>query len=196
MSKIKKINELGFSSENSAVLCVDCQNGFTLRCTDELPVNGTDEQWIKSVNEFLDKAKKNNFLIVASKDDHPKNHKSFKIWPPHCIKGTYGNELFINTYDFLVKKGTTENTDSYSAFYEDFETKKENNLENILNEHKIKKLIILGLAGDVCVLETIKTALEKGFDILVIDEYIKSVNGKSIKENLESENLSEIIKII
>lgn len=196
MSKIKKINELGFSSENSAILCVDCQNGFTLRCPNELPVNGTDEQWINSVNEFLNEAKENNFLIVASKDDHPKNHKSFKIWPPHCIKNTHGNKLFIDTYDFIVKKGTTENTDSYSAFYEDFETKKENNLENILNEHNIKKLIILGLAGDVCVLETIKTALEKGFDILVIDEYIRSVNRKSIKEILESENLIDKVKII
>ncbi|WGS66048.1 isochorismatase family protein [Marinitoga aeolica] len=185
-----------FNSENTAILCVDCQNGFTLRCPNELPVEGTDEKWIKSVNEFLNEAKKNNYLIVASKDDHPKNHKSFEIWPPHCIKNTFGNELFINTYDFVVKKGTTENTDSYSAFYEDFKTKKENSLENILNEYKIKKLIVLGLAGDVCVLETIKTALERGFDIVVLNDYIKSVNKKNINKILESENLSNEVKII
>lgn len=193
---IEKLKNAGINPENSAILCVDCQNGFTLRCPDELPVNGTDEKWIESVNEFLLEAKNNNYLIVASKDDHPEIHVSFDIWPPHCIKGTYGNELFIKNYDFVVKKGTTENTDSYSAFYEDFKTKKENELEHIFNEHRIKKLAILGLAGDVCVLETIKTALERGFDIIVLEDFIKSVNEKSMKEILELENLSSKVKFI
>ncbi|OQY10730.1 MAG: isochorismatase [Marinitoga sp. 4572_148] len=146
---IEKLKNAGINPENSAILCVDCQNGFTLRCPDELPVNGTDEKWIESVNEFLLEAKNNNYLIVASKDDHPENHVSFDIWPPHCIKGTYG-----------------------------------------------KKLAILGLAGDVCVLETIKTALERGFDIIVLEDFIKSVNGKSMKEILKLENLSSKVKFI
>ncbi|GAB6188663.1 nicotinamidase [Marinitoga arctica] len=196
MEVIKRLNNLGFFSEDSAILCVDCQNGFTLRCANELPVKGTDEKWIESVNDFLLKAKNEKYLIIASKDDHPRNHKSFEIWPPHCIKNTYGNELFINTYDFLVKKGTSENSDSYSAFYEDFDSKKENNLENILNEHNIKKLIILGLAGDICVLETIKTALVKGFDVIALKDYIKSVSEKNMEEILESEKLRDKIKII
>ncbi|WP_240739494.1 isochorismatase family protein [Marinitoga lauensis] len=196
MDIIEKLKNMGFNAEYTAILCVDCQNGFTLRCPNELPVEGTDEKWISSVNNFLNIAKENNYLIVASKDDHPENHISFETWPPHCIKGTYGNELFINTYDFLVKKGTLENTDSYSAFYEDFKARRENGLENILNEHKIKKLVILGLAGDVCVLETIKTAMDRGFDIVVINDYIKSVNKKSMDKILESEKLMDKIKFI
>ncbi|MBM7558294.1 isochorismatase family protein [Marinitoga litoralis] len=196
MEIINKLKEINFIPENTAILCVDCQNGFTLRCENELPVKGTTEEWINSVNEFLNEAKKENYLIIASKDDHPENNKSFNIWPPHCVKGTYGNELFINHYDFLVKKGTTENTDSYSAFYEDINLKNSTGLEEFLKDHNIKKLAILGLAGDVCVLETIKTALEKNFEICVLDDYIKSVNEKDMEYILKSENLIENIKIL
>ncbi|KAF2957047.1 isochorismatase family protein [Marinitoga sp. 38H-ov] len=196
MEIIKKLKDLNFNSNNTAILCVDCQNGFTLRCENELPVNGTNEDWINSVNNFLFSAKKENYLIIASKDDHPENHISFNTWPPHCIKGTYGNELFINQYDYLVKKGTTESTDSYSAFYEDINLKNSNGLEEFLKEKNIKKLAILGLAGDVCVLATIKTALEKNFEVVVLNDYIKSVNEKDMEYILNSENLIDNIKIL
>ncbi|WP_047268163.1 isochorismatase family protein [Marinitoga sp. 1197] len=196
MEILSKIEKLNFTSENSAILCVDCQNGFTLRCPKELPVDGTNEIWIKSINDFLESAKKSGYLIITSKDDHPENHSSFQTWPPHCVKGTYGNKLFIKTYDFIVKKGITKNTDSYSAFFEDFKSKNDNGLEEYLNKNKIKKLIIFGLAGDVCVLETIKTAINKEFDILVINDFIKSVNKKSMKDILKSEKLNDKVKII
>ncbi|SHE93931.1 nicotinamidase/pyrazinamidase [Marinitoga hydrogenitolerans DSM 16785] len=196
MDIIEKLKKLGYNPEDTAILCVDCQNGFTLRCSDELPVKGTTEEWINSVNDFLNYAKKNKYKIIASKDDHPKKHISFKIWPPHCVKNTFGNELFISHYDFLIKKGTTENTDSYSAFYEDFNSKAPTELENYLRKNNIKNLAVLGLAGDVCVLETIKTALEKKFNIIVLENYIKSVNEKNMKEILEIEKLNDEVKII
>ncbi|APT75493.1 isochorismatase [Marinitoga sp. 1135] len=190
------MKDLNYDIKDTAILCVDCQNGFTLRCPEELPVEGTDEKWIEKVNEFIAEAKDIGYTIIASKDDHPENHKSFNEWPPHCIKGTYGNELFIKHYDFLVKKGTTENTDSYSAFYEDMETKNETELDKFLRENNFKKLIIFGLAGDVCVLATIKTAIKKGYDVAVIEDFIKSVNGKSMKEILDLEKLKVNIEII
>ena len=186
------ISQLKLLHNDTAVLCVDCQNGFTERCLSELPVEGTDENWIREVNAFLDLMKKNNFKIIASKDDHPENHESFKIWPPHCIKGTYGNQLFIDNYDHIILKGQDEDSDSYSAFYSDINKKIESGLDKILKDYKIKNLIILGLAGDVCVIATIEDALKRGYKIFPIKEYIKSVNKKDIKEICE-EKFGKII---
>lgn len=184
-----------FDKKNSAVLAVDCQNGFTERCPNELPVKGTNEKWIKELNSFIKLAKIEGYLIFASMDNHPEDHLSFKEWPKHCVKETFGNKLFLDDYNYLVKKGNNQETDSYSAFYEDFKTKKMNQLNDLLKENKIENLIILGLAGDVCVIATIKTALELNYNVYVVDKFIKSVSGKIIKEILEEENINSV-KII
>jgi nicotinamidase/pyrazinamidase len=172
----------GITSSNTALICVDCQYGFTEEMSDELPVKGTDEKWRKDLNNMAKEFKDSTFLVIASKDDHPKDHKSFSEWPVHCVQGTKGNELFISNYDKVFKKGTTKDTDSHSAFYEDFETKQENGLDEELQNNNIKNLVIVGLAAEVCVLETVKTAIDKGYKIYLIDKFIKSINGKDNSE--------------
>lgn len=176
---------LTLSSTNTGILCVDCQNGFTERCPDELPVEGTTEEWIDQLNNFLSVMRQNGFKIFASMDDHPENHMSFNKWPVHCVKGTYGNQLFIKTYDFLIKKGIHINGDSYSAFYKNILDNEPSELDNLLKENEIENLIVLGLAGDVCVISTIEDAIKRGYKVYPVSRFIKSVNKKSIKEIIE-----------
>lgn len=183
-------------NKKTAILCVDCQNGFTLRCKNELPVPDTDEDWIKKINIFIKEMMIRDYKIYASKDNHPDSHSSFKEWPVHCVKGTYGNELFLDYHDYLVKKGTKINTDSYSAFYDDQKTKTANKLQSLLEINEIDNLIIFGLAGDVCVIATIITALRKGYNVYIIKDFIKSVSGEKIEEILKKENIYHKIKIL
>lgn len=78
---------------------------------------------------------KDNGYVVASRDYHPENHKSFKannkkgIYPTHCIQGTPGAEIVkriaktllkkdgtgIHNRAHIVFKGIDPNVDSYSA---------------------------------------------------------------------------------
>jgi len=170
------------SPQDTAIICVDCQNGFTERCPNELPVEGTNELWIKEINEFLHIAKSKGYKIFASIDDHPENHISFKIWPPHCVQGSYGHDLFISTYDIIIRKGFNHDADSYSAFYSDIDNKIESELDSLLKKDGIKNLIVLGLAGDVCVISTIQDAIKREYRVFPIERYIKSVNKKGIQE--------------
>jgi nicotinamidase/pyrazinamidase len=39
-------------------------------------------------------------------------------------------------------------------------------------------LVIVGLAAEVCVLSTVKTAIEKGYKVYLVDAFVKSINGK------------------
>jgi len=52
----------------SASFDIDCQNGFTPNCPDELPVPGGDEI-VEELNKNATKAK----FRYASKDAHPSN---------------------------------------------------------------------------------------------------------------------------
>lgn len=188
----EKLIMRGITSSNTALICVDCQFGFTQECPDELPVEGTDEKWRNDVDKLAEEFKESTFLVLASKDDHPEDHKSFDKWPPHCIKETKGNELFITNYDKIFEKGTTKDTDSSSAFFEDSETEKENGLDQELKDNNIKNLVIVGLAAEVCVLETVKTAIEKGYKIYLVDNFVKSIDGKSNSEIYSDLNINII----
>jgi nicotinamidase/pyrazinamidase len=184
--------------QTTAVLAVDCQNGFTMRCPNELGICGTDETWIEKVQNFLKRSHEWGFKIFASIDFHPINHSSFNIWPKHCVNGTYGCEIFFNESMItqLIKKGTRIDADSYSAFYDYIDAGEKGDfcktvLDDKLIEHGIKNIIIIGLAGDYCVIQTIKDAIKFGYKVYYASEYIKSVDGRKISEILQEMELKE-----
>ncbi len=178
----EKLIMRGITSSNTALLCVDCQYGFTEECPDELPVKGTDEKWRNDLNKLAEEFKDSTFLVLASKDDHPENHESFEEWPPHCIQDTKGNELFISNYNKIFVKGTTVDTDSKSAFFTDSKSEETNGLDEEMQNNNIKNLVVVGLAAEVCVLETVKTAIDKGYKIYLVDSFVKSIDGKNNSE--------------
>jgi len=53
-------------------------------------------------------------------------------------------------------------------------------------------LVIVGLAAEVCVLETVKTAIEKGYKIYLVDNFVKSIDGKSNSEIYSDLNINII----
>jgi len=78
----------------SALLVVDAQRGFTELCPAELPVPGGLEI-VPQVNRLLDLPWAR---IDASADWHPPDHRSFhgrrdNLYPPHCVAGTPGAEF-------------------------------------------------------------------------------------------------------
>src|SRR3990167_10174838 len=101
---------------NSALLLIDLQNDF---CSGgSLAVSG-GEDVIAIANALMPHFK----TIIATQDWHPDNHVSFEsVWPVHCVQNTKGAELHpdLNTdrITIIFKKGTDENIDSYSAFYD------------------------------------------------------------------------------
>jgi len=147
-----------------------------------LPVKGTDEKWRNDLNKLAEEFKDSTFLVLASKDDHPENHESFEEWPPHCIQDTKGNELFISNYNKIFVKGTTVDTDSKSAFFTDSKSEETNGLDEEMQNNNIKNLVVVGLAAEVCVLETVKTAIDKGYKIYLVDSFVKSIDGKNNSE--------------
>jgi nicotinamidase/pyrazinamidase len=167
-----------------ALILVDIQNDF-------LPggalavKNGNDI--LPVVNDLL------NFpfdLIVATKDWHPSHHVSFAtthnkmpgetitinhleqiLWPIHCIQGEYGaelsSELQTERIAKIIHKGTDEDIDSYSTFYDNCR-KKSTGLSTYLKKHKIDELYLAGLATDYCVKYSVLDALHLGFKTFVI----------------------------
>lgn len=179
-----------------ALIVVDIQNDF---CNGgSLAVKDADTI-IPVVNKIIKFFEKNNYFIVATKDWHPKTHKSFAInsnqkvgdfgilnnlpqifWPIHCVQNTNGSEFHPNLLkiDTVVFKGTDDNIDSYSGFFDNGKLKNTNLLE-LLQEKNVDELYILGLATDYCVKYTVLDALDLKFKVNVIEDACKGVNLSS-----------------
>jgi nicotinamidase/pyrazinamidase len=155
-------------------------------------------------------------LVVATKDWHPKKHKSFAInhptkhefdvidldgveqvlWPVHCVQGGRGAEIHkdihVEHIDEYVVKGTNPEIDSYSGFFDNnkvFET----DLTDILDEKEIDHVYIVGLATDYCVKFTALDAESLGFWTFVITDGIAGLDGADDALEEMKENEIELI---
>lgn len=180
------------------LLIVDPQNDFI---TGSLAVEGAKEKMMKLAQHIKEKGHKYDSIWVTM-DSHSKSHCSFEenggIWKPHCILGTKGWSVptYLDVALLLYtmysgksvnyyKKGTEVNKEEYSIF--------ENKTDGFTLYKEIRELIkegefdisVCGIAGDYCVLETIKGLRKYIGDsyITVLFEYIASIDGgKKLKE--------------
>lgn len=188
------------------LLIVDPQNDFI---SGSLAVENAEEKMLKLSN-YLNEKGSNYDKIYVTMDSHPENHCSFKenggIWPKHCITNTPSWEIFDHLNKILndlenveyYHKGTEENKEEYSIF--------ENNLDGVTLLNNIKNIIekdfdtfidVCGIAGDYCVLETIKglTELINNDYIYILEEFTASIDGgEKLLEYAENNDINVVYK--
>jgi len=131
------------------------------------------------LNRYIERARKAAMPVYASRDWHPANHCSFRPrggpWPPHCVRDTAGAEfaplLALPADATIVSKATREDADAYSAFGG-------TTLATMLRGRGVKRLLVGGLATDYCVLNTVRDALQEGFEVALLTDAIRAVDVK------------------
>ncbi|RWS20397.1 hypothetical protein B4U80_00769, partial [Leptotrombidium deliense] len=116
------------------------------------------------------------------------------LWPIHCVQNTEGAalhpDLIVAPNSLTIYKGTKENIDSYSAFFNNGNLS-ETALNSELKSRGITDVYVCGLAYDVCVQATAMHANELGYRTVVIDDASRGVDLNDImkaKEALEATN--------
>ncbi|MGY6743073.1 MAG: bifunctional nicotinamidase/pyrazinamidase [Cecembia sp.] len=187
-----------------ALLIVDVQNDFLPGGALAVSEGDLVIPVINSIQEHFD-------LIVATQDWHPPDHGSFAanhpgknvgefidlngvqqiLWPVHCVEGSFGADfhadLHTDKWAAVFKKGTQQNVDSYSGFF-DNNRRGDTGLSSFLKKEGITDLFVCGLATDYCVKFTVLDGLSEGFNTYLIADGTKAVNlevgdyARSIKE--------------
>lgn len=152
--------------------------------------------------------------VIFTQDWHPFAHCSFKenggIWPVHCVAGTIGAGIPVEFMKLAKSfscytKGENQDEEEYGAFdkttydlavecdYEgryvvDGELAAEYVVEKVFEE--IDEVVVCGIAGDYCVLETLKNIIKHigSNKVRVFTDGIVSIDGGEklngfIKEN-------------
>ncbi len=168
-----------------ALLIVDVQKDF---CSGgALPIEDGDKV-IPILNRWIAAAVTKGVPIYASRNSHPVGHISFQesggSWPPHCIQDSDGAcfhpNLKLPNSVVKVTKGTRFDRDQNSAF-------DETGLAEELRKKGIKRLLVGGLAEDVCVLATVLDGCREGFEVTLIADGTRPVtlqNSKKAREKM------------
>ncbi|GIU84008.1 MAG: nicotinamidase [Acidimicrobiales bacterium] len=170
----------------TALVVVDVQNDFA-DPSGSLYVSGGDEI-VPVVNEHIRRARAAGATVVYTQDWHPPETPHFVTgggqWPVHCVRDTWGAELhpeLLVVEDervHFLKKGTG-GEDGYSAFTVRDPTsgaEEATELERILRDAGARRVVVCGLAEDVCVKETALDAARLGFDTVVVLEATRPVS--------------------
>ena len=138
-------------------------------------------------------------LVVATQDWHPASHGSFAanhagraigetialdglqqiLWPVHCVQGSAGaafhDALHLHRVEAIFRKGTAEQIDSYSGFFDNGH-RKSTGLADYLRGKGVAGVAVVGLAADYCVKFTALDALKEGFQTQLITDAARGVN--------------------
>ncbi|WP_372610638.1 nicotinamidase [Halomonas sp.] len=162
-----------------ALLVVDMQNDF---CEGgALAVQG-GSALVPGINAEIETARKAGSLVVASRDWHPIDHVSFEHrggpWPVHCVQDTrgaaYHPDLALDDATIRISKATAFDVDAYSAF-------DGTGLGGYLREKGVERVIVCGLALDVCVHATVLAAGREGFTTLLLEGLSAAVDPDAVE---------------
>jgi nicotinamidase/pyrazinamidase len=160
---------------DAALILVDIQNDF---CPGGALAVKDGDTIVPTVNRLTPEFQ----LVISTQDWHPANHISFKErggpWPPHCVQGTQGAELHpdLKTGEIAhyFRKASSPDKDDYSEFAG--RDDKERTLDEVLSAHGVRKLYVVGLATDYCVLETVLDGLKNGYEVYAVTDAMRAVN--------------------
>ena len=151
---------------NRMLIIVDPQIDFTTGSLATAKGPAAMDYLAKALNEG---AWKNYSCIIVTQDAHPENHCSFVkqggVFPPHCVQGTEGMNVYPALQEALtsimssipdihfMQKGDLADKEEFSIFQNARSGEK---LSTIIKEIGLEGIDICGIATDYCVYETAK----------------------------------------
>ena len=183
---------------NKLLLIIDPQMDFI---NGSLPVAGAAEA-MDALAEYVDNHGEEYALRVATADWHPYHHCSFDReggpWPVHCMQHSAGAAIWQRLLEALhqteggfvmLYKGDEASREEYSIL----QNKRSSiELRHLVSEHAIGQIDVCGLAGNVCVLNTLKDLMaEYGPGRLnVLTAYSPSLDdGSALRNFIETHGL-------
>lgn len=172
-------------TSDTALIVVDVQNDFA-DPAGGLHVDSGGEV-VPVLNAEIDQASEAGAPVFYTQDWHPETTPHFAkdggVWPVHCVQGTWGAQPHpgLRVAGPIIQKGA-HGEDGYSGFtMRDPVSGDEasTGLNEQLADAGVRRLVVGGLAADVCVKETVLDGRRRGYDVTVLTDGIRAVNQQA-----------------
>jgi nicotinamidase/pyrazinamidase len=129
-----------------ALIVVDMVNDFVH--SDGALFVAAGQKIIPAIKEKLKETRKNGGTIIYLRDTHAEDDAEFKLFPKHCVIGTWGNEVINDLEpdrdDIIVYKRR------FSGFFG-------TSLDKLLLEYlKADEVDVVGVCTSICVMDTVQ----------------------------------------
>jgi nicotinamidase/pyrazinamidase len=172
---------------------VDVQADFMLP-GGKLYVPGA-EKLLPKIRRLTDAARAGRVFLVSHGCFHTPNDPEFKIFPPHCVKGTAGAELVPEA---LTEKVARVPNDAAAKLPEDLSQYQQVLLEkqtlNIFESRHAEALlrrlgsqaefVVFGVVTEYCVSFAAKGLLERGRRVALVQDAIETLNPEEGKKTI------------
>lgn len=163
---------------------VDVQRDFMLP-GGHLYVPGA-EKLLPNIKRLTDAAREDRVFLVSHGCFHVPNDPEFKIFPPHCVKGTPGAELVPEAMtDKVARVENDEDArlpDDLSSYQQILLEKQTLNIfESRHADALVKRLgdraecVVFGVVTEYCVGFAVKGLLERGRKVAVVQDAIETL---------------------
>jgi nicotinamidase/pyrazinamidase len=171
---------------------IDTQVDF-MRPTGALAVPGA-EQIIPNLQRLMDWARQNDEPVISTADVHSLDDPEFRIWPPHCVSGTPGQQRIPETLfpaqiviprrpgafrpperwvgQFIVEKAAYSPEDNP-------------NFDAILRSLDPRRAVVFGVVTEYCVRASALALRQRGFPVDIVTDAIRPIAEVSGCEALE-----------
>ncbi len=153
--------------EESALIVEDMQKDF---CYGDgaLFIGDSVEAIIPRISGLIERAIRKKVHLIFAQDWHSPDDEEFEIWGPHCVRETPGAEIIDELSPFL-KEAYVIRKQKYSDFFG-------TGLDAYLKENRIKTLILVGVATNICVLHTAIDASLRGYKLIVPEDCVAALS--------------------
>src|SRR6266567_3355831 len=172
---------------------VDVQTDFMLP-GGKLYVPGA-EKLLPTIRRLTDAARQGLVFLVSHGCFHTPDDPEFKIFPPHCVKGTAGAELVPEA---LTEKVVRVPNDAAAKLPEDlsryqqillekqtlniFESKHTDSLVQRLGSQA--EFVVFGVVTEYCVSFAVKGLLERGRRVAVVQDAIETLKQQDSEKTI------------
>jgi len=153
------------------------------------------ENIIDNIKRLFDYAKEHKIKILSSTDAHQVDDPEFKLFPPHCVKDTPGNQKIeaSTCKDNIIIENIEQDITESMLDHEQIivESQTFDIFESINTDEIVKKLdahnyVVFGVAADYCVKEAVLGLLKYGYNVSLVTDATKAITkegkGEALKE--------------
>lgn len=154
------------------------------------------EKLLPNIRRLTDAAREDRVFLVSHGCFHTPNDPEFKIFPPHCVKGTAGSELVPEA---LTNKVASVPNDADGKLPEDLSRYQQILLEkqtlNIFESRHADALVaqlgtqaefvVFGVVTEYCVSFAAKGLLQRGRRVAVVGDAIETLKKEDGQKTIE-----------
>ncbi|KRM69079.1 isochorismatase hydrolase [Apilactobacillus ozensis DSM 23829 = JCM 17196] len=161
--------------EPEALLIIDYTNDF-VDSNGALTVGKPGQKIEPYIVNLAKQFNENNQWVILPTDLHEKDdpfHPETKLFPPHNLANTWGRKFYGNLQPWFEEHLNDDKVYMYDKTrYSSFAG---TDLDIKLRERNIKKIHLVGVCTDICILHTAISAYNLGYEIVVHEKGVAAL---------------------